>query len=191
MITKANQIENVENVETTQTEESKRDSQEFSAVIMPSVFVPNSVDRLILKLDTKFLSYDDEGKKVLVDNFGVQVLRLYQIINHKVLNKVLLLTMGKRTEEISFLMGQILLVLLVGQKTNIKRLERFAKEKRKETEDLYTQDCYTLEQFEVKFNESIIDYDFINDLLMELKTAVKSSLMPQTSVKQSLNPFNI
>lgn len=190
MITKANQIENVENVETTQTEESKRDSQEFSAVIMPSVFVPNSVDRLILKLDTKFLSYDDEGKKVLVDNFGVQVLRLYQIINHKVLNKVLLLTMGKRTEEIAFLMGQILLVLLVGQKTNIKRLERFAKEKRKETEDLYTQDCYTLEQFEVKFNESIIDYDFINDLMGELKEAVKNSIMPK-QINKINNPFNI
>ena len=184
-------VENVEiaNVETTQTE-IQRDIQNFEAVILPSVFVPNSTDRIILNLDTPFISYDEDGEKVETNTFGIQVLRLYYFIQHKVLNKVMLLTMGKRNPEINFIMGQIALCLIIGQKAKIQRTEHFKTERRKETNDLYNQNCYGLDELKIKFDETLIDYEFINDLLMELKSAVKNSLMPQTSIKQT-NPFNI
>ena len=195
-------VENVEtaNVETTtqtapQNEEQteiKRDVQNFEAIILPSVFVPNSTDsiRIILNLDTSFVSYDEDGQKVQTNTFGIQVLRLYQLIQHKVLNKVMLLTMGKRNPEINFIMGQIVLCLIMGQKAKIQRTEHFKTERRKETNDLYNQNCYGLDELKIKFDETLIDYEFINDLLMDLKSAVKNSLMPQTSIKQK-NPFNI
>lgn len=191
MVTKV-QNSNVEtaNVETTTQTEIQRNIQNFEAVILPSVFVPNSTDRLILNLDTPFLSYDEDGAKVQTNTFGVQVLRLYQLIQHQVLNKVMLLTMGKRNPEINFLMGQIVLSLIIGQHAKIQRTEHFKAEKRKETNDLYNQNCYGLDEIKIKFDETLIDYDFINDLLIELKSAVRNSLMPQASVKQA-NPFNI
>ena len=185
-------VENVEtaNVETTTQTEIQRDIQNFEAIILPSVFVPNSTDRIILNLNTPFVSYDEDGTKVQTNTFGIQVLRLYQLIQHKVLNKVMLLTMGKRNPEINFIMGQIALCLIIGQKAKIQRTEHFKTEKRKETNDLYNQNCYGLDSLIIKFDETLIDYDFINDLLMELKSAVKHSLMPQAGVNQT-NPFNI
>lgn len=178
------------NVEIAETTKIQRDIQNFEAVILPSVFVPNSTDRIILNLDTPFVSYDEDGAKVQTNTFGIQVLRLYQLIQHKVLNKVMLLTMGKRNPEINFIMGQIALCLIMGQKAKIQRTEHFKTEKRKETNDLYNQNCYGLDELKIKFDETLIDYEFINDLLIELKNAVKSSLMaPQSSVKA--NPFNI
>ena len=189
-------VENV-NVETTQTApqneeqtEIQRDIQNFEAVILPSVFVPNSTDRIILNLDTPFVSYDEDGQKVQTNTFGIQVLRLYQLIQHKVLNKVMLLTMGKRNPEINFIMGQIALCLIMGQKAKIQRTEHFKTERRKETNDLYNQNCYGLDEIKIKFDETLVDYDFINDLLMELKTAVKNSLMPNVTEKTK-NPFNL
>lgn len=160
-------------------------------VILPSVLVPGTTDRYILRFDKKIPAYDKDGIELIEsENIGLQVLRMYQLLNNPIMNKALLFTMGKTSEEINTLLAQIGMFSIIGQNVVLVKEERFKGEKRQETNDYYTNNCFVTQSLTInKVNENLIDYDTIKDLFTELREAVKEA--NNTSKGQKKNAFDL